>query len=125
MPAAAGRRQWRLGGALLRRLPLDQLKADRSFVHEMLTHAQDAAIVRTIIDLGLTVLAEGVETEAQCELLTRYGCQGFQGHLFGPPMPIDDLEELAHRAVAGRSMSASAAGSVGLASRSDAGDGTA
>lgn len=114
---------------MLRRLPLDQLKADRSFVHEMLTHAQDAAIVRTIIDLGrnlgLTVLAEGVETEAQCELLTRYGCQGFQGHLFGPPMPIDDLEELAHRAVAGRSMSASAAGSVGLASRSDAGDGTA
>ena len=113
----------------LRRLPLDQLKADRSFVHEMLTHAQDAAIVRTIIDLGrnlgLTVLAEGVETEAQCELLTRYGCQGFQGHLFGPPMPIDDLEELARQAVAGCARSASAAESAGLASRHDTGDSTA
>lgn len=86
----------------LRRLPLDQLKADRSFVREMLTHAQDAAIVRTVIDLGrsldLTVIAEGVETEAQRQLLAGYGCQGFQGHLFGAPMPLDEFERLARRA---------------------------
>jgi diguanylate cyclase (GGDEF)-like protein len=88
----------------LRRLPLEQLKADRSFVHEMLTHASDAVIVRTIIDLGrslnLTVIAEGVETEAQYQQLARYGCQGFQGHLFGLPMPIDELDRLARQQVA-------------------------
>jgi diguanylate cyclase (GGDEF)-like protein/PAS domain S-box-containing protein len=85
--------------AYLKRLPLDQLKIDRSFVNDMVTKPHDAAIVHTIIELGrslgLTVISEGVETRAQCELLTHMGCQAFQGRLFGMPMTADELRKIA------------------------------
>ena len=85
--------------AYLKRLPLDQLKIDRSFVNDMIAKPHDAAIVHTIIDLGrslgLTVISEGVETRAQGELLTHMGCQAFQGRLFGMPMTADELRALA------------------------------
>jgi diguanylate cyclase (GGDEF)-like protein len=74
----------------LRRLPLDQLKIDQSFLKEALTNQKDAAIVRVIIELGtsleMKVIAEGVETQEQCDLLLRNGCSHFQGYLFGRPV---------------------------------------
>lgn len=81
--------------AYLKRLPLDQLKIDKSFVHEAPTNANDAAIVRTIINLAqsleLNVIAEGVETEEQRALLERYGCTTWQGYLFSRPAPVDEM----------------------------------
>lgn len=79
----------------LRKLPVGQLKIDVSFVHDM-AHDEDArAVVRACIRLahalGLTVLAEGVETPAQQALLMRWGCDQMQGHLFAMPMPAAAL----------------------------------
>lgn len=80
----------------LKRMPLDQLKIDRSFINEICTSANDAAIAEAIIGmgqaLGLTVIAEGVETEAQSALLLRLGCTQCQGYYFGRPVPIDEFE---------------------------------
>ena len=78
----------------LKLLPLDQLKIDRSFVEHIVTNSRDFAIVKTIIDLAkilnLSVVAEGVETEAQFHLLNENGCHIFQGYYFGRPQAILD-----------------------------------
>jgi diguanylate cyclase (GGDEF)-like protein/PAS domain S-box-containing protein len=80
----------------LKLLPLDQLKIDQSFVRDVLTDANDAAIARTILNLArsldLGVVAEGVETAGQRDFLLRHGCKAFQGYFFGRPGPIDALE---------------------------------
>jgi diguanylate cyclase len=82
--------------SLLRRLPLDQLKIDQSFVRDMMASAEGAAIVRTIIALGaslkLELIAEGVETEAHREALLAMGCVHFQGYLFARPMQAGEIE---------------------------------
>lgn len=79
----------------LNKLPLDQLKIDKSFVNEILTDASGVAIARTIValakSLDLSVIAEGVETESQRELLSSLGCSAWQGYLFGRPAPADQM----------------------------------
>ncbi len=80
----------------LKRLPLDQIKIDQGFVRDVLLDASDAAIARSIIalagSLGLSVIAEGVETTAHHQFLLAHGCQAFQGYLFGRPLTLDDFE---------------------------------
>ena len=80
----------------LKRLPLDQIKIDQSFVRDVLVDGNDAAIVRTILalaqSLDLEVVAEGVETEGQLGFLRLHGCVAFQGYLFGRPVALDDFE---------------------------------
>ena len=79
----------------LKRLPLDQLKIDQSFVRDVLTDPNDAAIARTILSLAhsldLSVVAEGVETAGQRDFLLKIGCKAFQGYFFGRPVPVDQL----------------------------------
>ena len=80
----------------LTQLPLDQLKIDQSFVRHMDVRPNDALMVQTIIgmahNLGLEVIAEGVETQAQRALLEQHGCTLYQGYLFGRPVPLQEFE---------------------------------
>ena len=82
----------------LTKLPISQLKIDRSFVSNIDTDLNDAVIAQTIIgmanNLGFNVIAEGVETEAQRACLEKYGCPSYQGYLFSKPVPLEEFEEI-------------------------------
>jgi diguanylate cyclase len=81
----------------LKKLPVDELKIDRAFIKDLDQNNKDELILESIIKLatmlGLTVTAEGVETEFQAEVLDRLGCQQLQGFLLGMPMPVEELEK--------------------------------
>jgi EAL domain-containing protein (putative c-di-GMP-specific phosphodiesterase class I) len=81
----------------LKRLPLDQLKIDQSFVRDVLADSNDASIAKTIIalsqNLGLGVIAEGVETEAQRDFLASSGCHAYQGYYFSRPLPLAEFQQ--------------------------------
>jgi diguanylate cyclase (GGDEF)-like protein/PAS domain S-box-containing protein len=84
--------------AYLKRFPIDSLKIDRSFVRDVIDNAEDASITGAIIalgkSLGLAVVAEGVETEAQAAFLRERGCTLMQGYLFSRPVPAEDIVRL-------------------------------
>jgi EAL domain-containing protein (putative c-di-GMP-specific phosphodiesterase class I) len=83
--------------AYLKQLPFVELKIDKSFVRDLLTDPNDAVLTQTMIvlahALGLSVLAEGVETEGQFAALSMDGCDLFQGYLLGKPMPVNEFDQ--------------------------------
>lgn len=85
--------------AYLKRLPLNQLKIDQGFVRNIVTDPNDAAIAKMVVALaesmGLSVIAEGVELQAQAEFLAHLGCHAYQGYLFSRPLPIAAFEAFA------------------------------
>jgi diguanylate cyclase (GGDEF)-like protein/PAS domain S-box-containing protein len=82
----------------LKRLPIHQVKIDKSFIRDIASDASDVVMIKTIIDMsknfGLSVIAEGVETEAQLTFLKENGCMAFQGYLFSNPVPIEQFDAL-------------------------------
>ncbi|OIR17610.1 cyclic di-GMP phosphodiesterase Gmr [mine drainage metagenome] len=93
----------------LKKLPLSQLKIDQSFVRDIVTDSSDRAIVLTIItmahSLELDVIAEGVETEGQRQVLLNEGCKHFQGYLFGKPVSIMDFDLLLKKSTTSSALS--------------------
>jgi EAL domain-containing protein (putative c-di-GMP-specific phosphodiesterase class I) len=81
----------------LRNFPFDVLKIDRTFVHDASNHPSGVSLLRAIIamaeSLGLDVVAEGVETFAQCDLVCGLGCGFSQGHYFSRPLSAEDFEQ--------------------------------
>ena len=79
----------------LKELSVNELKIDQSFIHDFLHQKSDALIVEAIISIGtkfnMEVIAEGVETKEQFEMLKAMGCQNFQGYYFGKPLPPQEL----------------------------------
>ena len=90
----------------LKQFPIDRLKIDRTFVHNISEDRDNAAIALAVIamaeSMALKVTAEGVETEAQLSFLRDHGCDEYQGYLFSPPVPADEFEKLV-RAARGKS----------------------
>ncbi len=88
--------------AYLNRLPLEQLKIDQSFIRDIASNKHSSIMVRTIINIasnfGLEIIAEGVETDEQLAFLRQYGCNRYQGYLFGRPVPLAEFERLCHDA---------------------------
>jgi CheY-like chemotaxis protein len=82
----------------LKRFPLDQLKVDQSFIRDVTSNPEDAAIVKAVISIGnsmgLELVVEGVETLAQLEWLRRHRCEKIQGYYFSPPLPATDFEQM-------------------------------
>jgi EAL domain-containing protein (putative c-di-GMP-specific phosphodiesterase class I) len=80
----------------LKKLPIDKLKIDRSFIRDITQQPTDAAIASTIISLAhslnMRVVAEGVETQEQHYLLSNWGCDGVQGHYFSHPLPAEEIQ---------------------------------
>jgi CheY-like chemotaxis protein len=89
----------------LKRFPFDRLKIDQSFVRDVISDPDDAAITRTIIaiahSLGMAVIAEGVETESALAYLRRHGCHEIQGYLISPPLPPAEFEKLLRSSLPG------------------------
>ncbi len=79
----------------LKRFPIDKLKIDKSFVDDIATHPDDAAIVKAIIamahSLSMSVVSEGVEIQAQLDFLHSYGCEQYQGYIFSKPLPASEI----------------------------------
>jgi diguanylate cyclase (GGDEF)-like protein/PAS domain S-box-containing protein len=88
----------------LKRLPLDQLKIDQGFVRSIVTDPNDAAIAKMVVvlaeSMGLSVIAEGVEMQAQADLLAHLGCHAYQGYLFSRPLPLAAFESFLRQAQA-------------------------
>lgn len=85
----------------LKRLPIDKLKIDRSFIDDLPHDENDVAIVRAIIALAksmnLEIIAEGVETKEQLEFLVDEGCPNIQGYYYSKPLPLDEYKEFLHK----------------------------
>jgi len=85
----------------LRRFPIDSLKIDQCFVHEIPANADDAAIVCAVISMGRTlkkrVIAEGIENREQLDFLKTQGCGEGQGYYFGPPVPAAQFDCLSYK----------------------------
>ncbi|HDH00715.1 MAG TPA: bifunctional diguanylate cyclase/phosphodiesterase, partial [Nitrospirae bacterium] len=83
--------------AYLRKMPVDEIKIDKTFISNILVDNNDAIIVRTIVELahnlGIQVIAEGVESEGVCDMLKDMGCDNIQGYLISRPIPAEDFEE--------------------------------
>lgn len=86
----------------LKRFPIDALKIDRSFIQDIATNPDDVAIVKAMIaiaeSLKLRIIAEGVETNEQADLLQKLCCNNIQGYLYSRPLPAPDMERLIHKA---------------------------